>query len=182
MAKVSGPLLSMSASGKIGDSMVFFALGHCDQAVVRQWLKPSNPKSEAQGDVRLKLIAAGKLIATIEDGSTLQTQIAAATPAGKIWNAYFVETVVGPAAATINASLIAWDTAANSADWTSNASSLGIADQDVTYASIAPITKGEILFLGGRAAYALGLAIAPAAAQSMSKAQVDAFGAACVAP
>jgi len=57
MAKVTGPLYSMTASGKIADAMVFF--GWKGISVVRQWLKPANPMTEDQGDVRLLLGALG---------------------------------------------------------------------------------------------------------------------------
>ena len=46
MAKVSGPLFSFGASGKLANSLVFMKWkGIAD---VRQWLKPANPKSTAQ--------------------------------------------------------------------------------------------------------------------------------------
>jgi len=176
MAKVILPLLSVEARNKIGNAMVFFPLPHSDQNVVRRWLKPSNPKSEGQGDVRLYQTAAGKVLSKIVTGGTFQIQVAALTPAGEIWNARLVKTIHGTAFADIIASLTAWDTAANSGQWTSVASSLGIADQDVSYASIAPITKGEVLFLAGRAGYDLGIALCPADAQSLTDAQIQALG------
>lgn len=46
MAKVTGPLMSLTASGKIGDSIVFMKWrGIAD---VRKWLKPSNPNTADQ--------------------------------------------------------------------------------------------------------------------------------------
>lgn len=46
MAKVAGPLMSMAARGKVADAIVFsFWRGI---AYVRMWLKPTNPKTEAQ--------------------------------------------------------------------------------------------------------------------------------------
>lgn len=175
MAKVVLPLLSMEARGKIGDSIVFFPLPHSDQCVVRRWLKPTNPQSEDQGDVRLKVKAAGYGLSFITNTATLATQIKAVTPADQIWNAYFVKTILGDAMQAIDASLTAWDTAANSAGWTSVANSLGILDCDITYASIDPITKGEVLFVQARAAYDLELAIAPNDAQSLSTDDIVSF-------
>lgn len=46
MAKVTGPLLSIDASGKIGESIVFTRWR--GTKVVRQFVKPANPNSAAQ--------------------------------------------------------------------------------------------------------------------------------------
>jgi len=64
MAKVTGPLFSMSASGKIGDSMVFF--GWKGVNVVRQWLKPANPKSSGQGDARIIMGGTGRAVGMVK--------------------------------------------------------------------------------------------------------------------
>lgn len=50
MAKVTGPLMSISASGKLADTMVFDKRGY-----VRQYVIPSNPQTTAQMLVRNKL-------------------------------------------------------------------------------------------------------------------------------
>ena len=67
MAKVTGPLYSMGASGKIGNAMVFF--GWKGVNCVRQWLIPANPKSEGQGDNRLILGGTGRAVGSIDNGS-----------------------------------------------------------------------------------------------------------------
>jgi hypothetical protein len=46
MAKVTGPLMSMDARGKIGNAMVF--MGWKGVKTVRMWLKPKNPQTEDQ--------------------------------------------------------------------------------------------------------------------------------------
>ena len=184
MARVVLPLLGVEATGKLGNAMVYMPIPHAKDGLtsVRKWLKPKNPQSEDQGDVRLRTKAIGYGLSFIGVGKppacTLITQIKAVTPAGQIWNAYFLKQCFGDAFANIDASLTAWDTATNSADWTSVAASLGLVDKDIAYASIDPITAGEIVFVHARAAYDLGLAIAPADAQDMSTAQIEAFAAA----
>ncbi len=183
MARVTLPLLGVSATGKLGQAIVYMPIPHARDGLtsVRRWLKPKNPESEAQGDVRLKVKAAGYGVSFIQANSVLETQLKAATPAGNIWNAYFLKQCFGSNMANIDAALTAWDTAANSAKWTAVATSLGILDADITYASIDPITKGEILFLHAAAAYDLELAIAPAEPQSMTSDDVQSFGAAYLA-
>jgi len=180
MARVVLPLLSVEARGNVGNAIVFMPIGHARDGLnsVRMWTKPSNPQSEGQGDVRLKLKVAGYNNRFIEGGSTLQTQIAAVTPAGKIWNAYFAQEILGAAFANVDASRTAWATAANSAGWESVATSLGLVAQDIAYASIEPFKAGEIVFCAARAAYRLNLAIAPADAQSMTSDDIASFGAA----
>jgi hypothetical protein len=183
MARVTLPLLGVEATGKLGQAIVYMPIPHARDGLtsVRKWLKPKNPKSEEQGDVRLYTKAAGYGVSFIVATKTLETQLKAVTPAGKIWNAYFLGQIFGPQFANIKAALVAWDTAANSAKWTAVANSLGILDCDIDYASIAAITKGEILFCHAAAAYDLGLAIAHAEPQSMTSADVQSYGKAYVA-
>lgn len=178
MARVTLPLLGVSATGKLGQAIVYMPIPHARQGLVsvRKWLVPKNPKSEEQGDVRLKTKAMGYGVRFIEANSTLQTQLKAATPAGKIWNAYFLGEVFGKSFANVDNALSVWDTATLSARWTAIATSLGILDADVDYASIAPITKGEILFCHAYGAYGLDLAIATVKPEDMTSAQILAYG------
>jgi hypothetical protein len=67
MAKVTGPLFSMTASGKLGNCMVHFPWKGL--AVVREWLKPANPKTADQGDIRLILGGLGRGTRIIETTS-----------------------------------------------------------------------------------------------------------------
>jgi hypothetical protein len=183
MARVVLPLLGVEARGKVGNAIVFMPIPHATNGLtsVRVWTIPKNPQSETQGDVRLRMKAIGHGISNVLSTGTLATQIKAVTPATQIWNAYFVKQVMGDAFANIDASLTAWDTAANSVAWDSIAASLGVEDKDISYASIDPITAGEICFCLGRAAYDLGLAIAPDDAQSLTSDNVASFGAAMAA-
>ena len=93
MAKVDGPLFSLEARGKIADAIVFFPWK--GRHVVRQWLKPTNPKSTKQGYLRAALKAIGKFIAKVhntndsdaEDSKVYQSCTKSAD-AGMNWNAY----------------------------------------------------------------------------------------------
>lgn len=93
MAKVDGPLFSLEARGKIGDAIVFFPWK--GRHVVRQWLKPTNPKSNLQGYVRAALKAIGKFISMIESisggdalDSLLYADCTSSADAGMNWNAW----------------------------------------------------------------------------------------------
>lgn len=96
MAKVDGPLFSLEARGKVGDAIVFFPWK--GRHVVRQWLKPTNPKSSLQGYVRASLKAIGKFISgilCIAKGSALDSLLYAdatsSADAGMNWNAWLGE-------------------------------------------------------------------------------------------
>jgi len=91
------------------------------------------------------------------------------------WQAHYIGKIVGANAAAIEASLTAWDTAANSADWNSVALSLRVQPQLHPQAEIDEITAGEIVFLGARAAYRMGLDLAPVDAQDMTTGQIESF-------
>lgn len=160
MAKVVLPLLSVEARGKIGDAMVFFPLPHCEQAVVRRWLKPTNPQSASQGDVRIKAKSTGYNNSFIVNAATLQTQIAAVTPSGQTWAAYYIKQQHGASFATWDADRTEFDGLTNTAEWESDVAGLGMVDQDISYADEDPVTPGEVVYHAAKAAYRLGLACA----------------------
>jgi len=186
MAKVVLPLLSAEARGKIADSLVFFPLAHAKGGQpVRRWLTPQNPQSEDQGDARIKTAAAGNVITCITYYSAkkatadkdLSTQLKAATPAKNIWNAYYVQRMLGSAFAVINQALsdYADSTEASTADFITSAAALAMEDTVLSYSAIGTITAGEKLFVAAHAAYLMGLACAPADAVDMTPAEIVAF-------
>lgn len=96
MAIVKGPLFSMEARGKIADCMVHFPWK--GRAVVRRWLKPTNPRDIDQKLIRQKLAALGKTLgamttpgAVLANGCAIVVGAKAKTPAAQIWNAYVVK-------------------------------------------------------------------------------------------
>jgi hypothetical protein len=63
MAKLKAPLFSFAASGKLADSLVYF--GWKGLAVVRSYVIPANPNSQAQQDQRGYLTAAVAKLHTV---------------------------------------------------------------------------------------------------------------------
>ena len=57
MAKVSGPLMSMDARGKFGNTLVFS--GWKGRPTVRQLVIPTNPQSQPQQDARNRVRTTG---------------------------------------------------------------------------------------------------------------------------
>jgi hypothetical protein len=67
MAKVTGPLFSLTASGKLANAMVHFSWKGIN--CVRSWVVPLNKKSEDQGDIRTILAGLGRASRVIEKTS-----------------------------------------------------------------------------------------------------------------
>jgi len=136
MAIVKGPLFSMEARGKIADCMVHFPWK--GRAVVRRWLKPTNPRASGQQLIRQKLATLGKAAGAmttpctaLPNGCANIVAIKALTPAAQIWNAYLVKK--GMENMKLDASYVAEISAiVSSADvidvWAQCATELGFAD------------------------------------------------------
>jgi len=164
MAKVTGPLFSLSASGKIGDIMVHF--GWKGRNVVRQWLKPTNPQDQQQKEVRQALAVAGKNTKLIKgpqtgllSGSKMYQLLVADAPATQIWNAHLakniLEDLVSPAALTaFSAAMFATDTIDK---WREMATSLGFTTLTGAAKFATAISPELQLAMGAYAAYKLNL-------------------------
>ncbi len=114
MAKVTGPLMSMDASGKFAGALVFTKWK--GRPVVRQLVTPANPQSALQGETRtwLRLASAAQkfinrtaLIRTGETKTDKQLLIEAA-PSGQAWNGFLVKSILGPQNANIAAADTIW--------------------------------------------------------------------------
>lgn len=169
MAKVTGPLYSMSASGKIGNAMVHFAWKGIN--VVREWLVPSNPQSADQGNIRTVIAGIGRAVGKVDVGMTYDTKLRAAVvlPDQQTKQSYLVQYIkdhyVAGGGATLTAAFAAilaeltGHTAYTS--WTAGAVDAGITDFSLTYDSIAAFEKGLGLYLLAKAAIALGFTGSP---------------------
>lgn len=164
MAKVTGPLYSMSASGKIADAMVFF--GWKGVNVVRQWLKPANPKSAGQGDARIIMGGTGKAVGTIRPSSAFHQQLIDLNliPGGQTKQSYLVKYVIEhylDNATNYAAQLAACTGHTAYASFGTLADTLSITEFDLSYATNAPYNKALGLYLIARAAIALGFTGSP---------------------
>jgi len=167
MAKVDGPLFSLEARGKIADAMVFFPWK--GRHVVRQWLKPTNPKSIKQGYLRAMLKAIGKFMAIVgntNDGDALDSKVyQAATSvasAGMNWNAWlgagFLQAIQSGNALVTGSitDLVAVYSSLNTTDiacYASEATALGMVDFAFGYGYTTNIPAGLQLFFGAHACY-----------------------------
>ena len=149
MAKVTGPLFSVEARGKLGDAIVYFPWK--GRHVVREWLKPANPKSADQGDIRLILGALGRACSPIHKTSVVADDVRLYMATGNTWIAeivqYMVDSVVNDGTA--------WDALVTEAEahsaWAAfgtEAAALNLHELDVDYKGCADLAApGTILYL-----------------------------------
>lgn len=176
MAKVSGPLMSMGASGKFGGAMVFAS--RLGQAVVRQLVIPGNPMTAGQQTARNIVRATGAMQAhvnlDVNKGSgrliTDKALLVLNTPTGQTWNSYLVKIVTGVNAAIYTASAAAWGalSAPNKATWDGAAAALtptilAVAQKAAGGVAAASLSAGQVWYQYQYGLFAAGLAPAPVA-------------------
>jgi hypothetical protein len=88
MAKVTGPLFSIEARGKIADAMVHFPWKGLN--VVRGWVKPANKQTEDQGDVRLIVGGLGRSMAHVSLDSLYHADLLDQAVAPQTWNSHYI--------------------------------------------------------------------------------------------
>jgi hypothetical protein len=185
MSKVTMPLMSGDARGKLADAIVFSYWKGRNYVRIR--IIPKNPKEDGQAEARLYMGSCGKNDKAIESlsggdtgDSVLYTQIIAKTPSDQSWHSYFMKTQIGMEWANIKAARTAW-TALGAPEkllWTTAAATIPITGFDIGYGVVTPITGGEQLFISATGGWLLGLAIVPADPSDMIEAQINAFAAA----
>ena len=170
MAKVQGPLYSMSASGKIGDAIVFF--GWKGLNVVREWLIPVNKQSAAQGNRRTMLGGTGKAVGEILPHAGVTTISSFAQqlitlkliPGGQTKQSFLVQYILDHFLMTPSAfvtELAEFTGHTYSAVFGTSATALGLVDFSLPYDTIANYDKGLGLYLIAKAAVAFPLAGTP---------------------
>jgi hypothetical protein len=170
MAKVTGPLYSMGASGKLGNAIVFFPWKGLN--VVREWLIPTNKQSATQGDQRIMFGGTGRAVGEIypNPGHTTVSSFAqqlidlSLIPGGQTKQSFLVKYILDhylTNATTYAAELAELTGHAEYDVWGTSADALGLVEFDLDYATIAPYDKALGLYLIAKTAIALGFAGTP---------------------
>lgn len=164
MAKVTGPLMSMSASGKLADAIVFFTWK--GRNVVRQYLIPSNPKSTAQGDQRIFIGGTGRAVGKITPDSDFHDQLITLEliPGGQTKQSYMVKYILDnylSNATTYSTQLAAMKAHGGSSAMATVADSLNVLEFDLSYASVDPYDKRLGIYLLALTAIALSFTGSP---------------------
>lgn len=169
MAKTTGPLMSMDARGKFGDAIVF--MGWKGLKTARMWLKPANPQSTGQGNIRTILGATGRAVGKAIAGAAYAVKLAnlGSVPAQQSKQSYLVQFIkdnyFSGSGGTLKTSYAAqlalftgWaaESAANIA-----AAGIGLSDFGMVYDDIATYPKGMGLYLLAKTAIALSFTGAP---------------------
>jgi len=134
VAKVTAPLLSMDARNKIGDALVF--IGWKGIKDVRMWLKPAQPKTKKQGDVRLILGGLGRACKPADTTKYYVYNAKQAAPAQQSWISRFVQyirTTYMADATAFEAEVTEFEEHTAKAAFESAAAALGLTDFDIDY-------------------------------------------------
>jgi hypothetical protein len=174
MAKVSGPLMSMEASGAYGSTLVFGKRKGSN--VVRQLVTPSNPQSQGQEDAR-NIVRVGGTLQKFVSATTLKRsgetdtdklRLAAKAPSNQTWNSYLVQLVSGKGGLTFSAARTAYAalTAPQKTAWETAAAALtpviGSSYQTTAGGGAStPLTGGEAWFVYNYGLATVGLASQP---------------------
>jgi len=169
MAKLTGPLFSLDARGKLGSALVF--IGWKGIKTVRQWLKPANPQSANQGDVRVVLGGLGRGCGKVGVDSAIHTQLKTLEliPDQQSKQSYLVQYIrdnyLAGTGATFTAAYVAMLAELTGhtrySVFLSAADDLVITAFDLTYASIAEFNKALGIYLLAKANIAMGFTGSP---------------------
>jgi len=180
MAKVTMPLLSGSASGKIADALVFMTSK--GRNIVRQFVIPANPQTTGQGDARIIMGGIGRAVGKIEKDKDFANALLAlgVIPSGQSKQSYLVkfikDTYIADASA-YGTLLTTYNAHTAKADFAAAAVDLGIVAFDLDYATVEAFPAGLGVYLIAKAAIALGFATAPytTALASWTATEIDAM-------
>lgn len=169
MAKVTGPLMSMDARGKIGDAIVF--IGWKGRKTVRMWLKPANPKTALQGNVRTILGGLGRACGFVKKEKDYHGQLVTLEkiPEDQSKQSYLVKYLkdqfMNGTGATMktNYEAIITELQAHTAyaDWQSKAEGIGMANFEMTYDDTETFEKALQLYVLAKGAIVLGFTGTP---------------------
>lgn len=130
MAKVTGPLFSIGARNKFASALVYFPWKGLN--IVRELVKPAQPREPAVMNVRIKMKALGKVSNAFYNGSALADAIREKTPSGSVWNADWIGVAIKQfqnTDAKYDALETEFDAHLAKADFTTCASGLGLVDE-----------------------------------------------------
>jgi len=182
MAKVTGPLYSMSASGKLADAMVYF--GWKGVNVVRGWVKPANPQSTKQGDQRIRIGGTGRSVGEIKPTFRFAQKLIdlKLIPGGQTKQSFMVKYIIDHYIydnTSYAAELALLAATTRKTDWEALAGVFGIVEFDLDYATAAAYNKALGLYLIAKTACALAFTGTPytLAFTAWTTASITAFGA-----
>jgi len=181
MAKVTGPLMSLTGSGQVGKTIVFSRWK--GQAYVRQLVIPANPQSADQGDNRMIVGGLGRAASAVKATSDYEGQMIALNkiPSGQSKQSALVSYIknhycMTPTDYEEEATEYAAHTA--KADFDAGAVDAGLTDFDIEYkGTTTAFAAGLQLYLIAKTALAYGFTGTPytTALASWTATEIDAM-------
>lgn len=154
MAKVTGPLMSLDASGTVGKTATFSKWK--GQNYVRLRVTPRNPQSNDMAEARTKLGVIGKMLSYVLYPTTFNaftfspfyTAAVANAPAGQSWISYSLRSILGTGNSTFDSNHTVYNALGSTPKgvYTTAAALLGLAEFELSYGTYGPITPGEQLY------------------------------------
>lgn len=157
MAKVLGPLLSLSARQTFGGALTFSVWKGIP--TVRLKSNPSNPKTQSQMTNRAYLAAGGKIAKACDPTEALATYLRTVTPAQQSYISYLISQAMGSNNATVIATLAAYNTGGNATIkgyFDDAASQVGIQPVNIGSESYEQLSAGAVLAIAWGGAVAAG--------------------------
>jgi len=154
MATVTGPLMSISATGQFAKSMTFDKRGY-----VRAYVIPANPQLPDQGNARQRLAAVQAVLKLLIAGAI--TLIKAVAPTSYRWNSYAVGQIIGTDALAYIAALATFTamTTEQKGLWTTAFADVLVPDVD--YKSDPDVTSGGAAFVVATGLFNCGAITSP---------------------
>lgn len=175
MAKTTGPLFSLEASGTVGHVVTYSRWK--GRSYVRRRVIPLNPFETDQVAARNRIRAFGNIQTWINHETYMsptltsrdELKIRAITPDDQAWNGFLVASGIGENADVYTAAQALWGTlSANHAAWDTAADEMHLPIQPASQGAAGggpatALTSGNVFFLARYALYAMGLAAIPGA-------------------
>ena len=167
MARVTGPLMSMEASGTIGKTLTF--ANWVGRQYVRRWTRPANPQTASQMGQRNAFSVIGVGVSQANkclriNSTTNKTDEQAfrdKTPSGMRWNGYIQKVLTASGGAGYFDARTAWNRLPDQSQWEVTANGLVPPVQSAPQyleggATDTAATPGQVLFIMNYGLYLIG--------------------------
>lgn len=176
MAKVTGPLLSLNASGTVGKALTYKQWKGINACSIKS--RPSNPRTADQMIGRAFFAAGGKITKVANLVGDVVEFLREMAPAGQSWASAFIREMQGSNYANMQAAKTFYNDPANTTikgyfDASASHSEIESVDLDGTAPTQVP--AGLILLAAYSASFRLGDPKAPATVASVTQAQIKAY-------
>lgn len=156
MAKVTGPFLSLTASGSMGGALTASMWRGIQTMRIKS--NPSNPKTLTQMSTRAAFAAGGKITKKTDRVGDVCVYLKSKTPSQQSWASYFTSEVLGTNLVNFDAAKAAYALVGNAAIkaiFDDAATQAGIESVDLDGTANTQISAGNVLWAAYAASYRL---------------------------